>query len=77
MLRRVQKMKEICHEKMVVKTLIGSDDAFAPTDSSCSSLLWFYHFAPIDQGLDHSLWSDRRLPLLAKWWKAQQKRCGC
>ena len=21
---------------------------------------------------DHSLWSDRRLPLLSKWWKAQQ-----
>ena len=62
---------------MVVKTLIGSDDTFAPTDSSCSSLLRFYHWSPIDQGWDHSLWSDRRLPLLSKWWKAQQKLCSC
>ena len=57
---------------MVVKTLIGSDDTLTPTDSSCSSLLRFYHWSPIDQGWDHSLWSDRRLPLLSKWWKAQQ-----
>ena len=57
---------------MVVKTLIGSDDTFTPTNSSCSSLLRFYHWSPIDQGWDHSLWSDRRLPLLSKWWKAQQ-----
>lgn len=50
---------------MVVKTLIGSDDTFTPTNSSCSSLLRFYHWSPIDQGWDHSLWSDRRLPLLS------------
>ena len=52
---------------LVVKTLIGSDDTFTPTNSSCSSLLRFYHWSPIDQGWDHSLWSDRRLPLLSKW----------
>ena len=45
--------------------------------SSSSSLLWLYHWSSIDQGWDHSLWSDRRLPLLSKWWQAQQELCGC